>query len=103
MPNFAGAFITNSNFKQARVHFYGARHDEETMTQTIIHTLIHTRRLGSGAAVALAAALLILGAAGCSKSAPPATQSATQPAQVPANAKVYHLHGKVISIDQANS
>jgi protein SCO1 len=70
------------------------------MTQTIIRI----ERASSGGAIALAAALAILGAAGCSKSAPPpATQSSVQPAQVPANAKVYHLHGKVISIDQANS
>lgn len=47
------------------------------------------------------AATMILGA--CSKSTQtPSSQQAQQQAQ-PANSKVYHLHGKVISIDQANS
>jgi protein SCO1 len=56
------------------------------------------------AGLAIAVALAVSAFAGCSKQAPP--QSAQQPtqqsAQPPANAKVYHLHGKVISVDQAN-
>jgi protein SCO1/2 len=49
-------------------------------------------------------AVVVAALAGCSKQTPQATlEQAQQPAQVPANAKVYHLHGKVISIDQSNS
>lgn len=45
-----------------------------------------------------------MGAAGCKRTPnPQMAQQAQQAAQVPANAKVYHLHGKVLSIDQANS
>lgn len=42
-------------------------------------------------------------AAGCRKPNPQTTQQAQPAAQVPGDAKVYHLHGKVLSIDQANS
>jgi protein SCO1/2 len=53
---------------------------------------------------ALAAISVAAGAAGCRKPAPQMTQQQTQgPAQVPGDAKVYHLHGKVLSIDQANN
>ena len=58
------------------------------------------------AALAFGAALVVT--AGCSNKGVAVDQknpvpAANQPAPPPANAKVYHLHGKVISIDQANS
>jgi protein SCO1/2 len=61
---------------------------------------------GNSAAVVLSAVLIAVGLIGCSNGGvtvvqkPVASQSA--PAYPP-NAKVYHLHGKVISIDQPNS
>jgi len=65
-----------------------------------------TARFGFATMAALAIALATLTVAGCSKqssqSASQAQQQTQQPAQPPANAKVYHLHGKVLSIDQAN-
>ena len=56
----------------------------------------------SATVAALAIALVAVSIAGCSKKAPESTQQAQQSTQPPANAKVYHLHGKVLSIDQAN-
>jgi protein SCO1/2 len=53
----------------------------------------------AGLVVTLSAAVL----SGCSKQAQPPGPSAQGQVQAPANAKVYHLHGKIISIDQANS
>jgi protein SCO1/2 len=45
-----------------------------------------------------------LALAGCTKQAQPTMQQqAQQSAPAPANAKVYHLHGKVLSINQADS
>lgn len=53
---------------------------------------------------ALAAVSALAAVAGCRRPNPQVTQQQTQQTtQVPANAKIYHLHGKVLSIDQANS
>ena len=62
------------------------------------------RSLVTFSVCALAAIPVAVGAAGCRKPNPQATeQQAQQSTQAPANAKVYHLHGKVLSIDQPNS
>lgn len=63
-------------------------------------------KLTLGGTLALGALLTVASLAGCAKSAQQAQQQASQsaqPAAVPANAKVYKLHGKIVSIDQANS
>jgi protein SCO1 len=55
--------------------------------------------------VAFGAALSLATLVGCAKSPQQQVQESAvsaQPAPVPANAKVYKLHGKVLSIDQAN-
>lgn len=61
-----------------------------------------------GGLFAFAATISLVSLAGCAKSPQQAQQQVQQqaaqaaPAPVPANAKVYKLHGKVLSIDQAN-
>lgn len=62
------------------------------------------RKLITFSFCALAAISAVALAAGCRKANPQgAQQESPQVAQTPANAKVYHLHGRVLSIDQANS
>ncbi|MGH9575116.1 MAG: SCO family protein [Candidatus Acidiferrales bacterium] len=51
---------------------------------------------------AFAIALAAFAVAGCSKQSSQSAQQTPQSTQPPANAKVYHLHGKVLSIDQPN-
>jgi protein SCO1/2 len=68
------------------------------------HTSTHIRKASVTSLVVLGIAIAAL--ASCSKQSQQSAQttSASQgAASVPANAKVYHLHGKVISIDQGNS
>ncbi len=65
--------------------------------------IIRIARPHIAAISALALALGVVALAGCSKSTPQSAQQQTQqPTPAPPNAKVYHLHGKVLSIDEPN-
>jgi protein SCO1/2 len=59
----------------------------------------HVRKPTIAAVLALAASVALIGLAGCSRQASQSSQSQ----QPPANAKIYHLHGTVVSVDQQNS
>ncbi|HXA56903.1 MAG TPA: SCO family protein [Candidatus Acidoferrum sp.] len=62
------------------------------------------RHVGKPRLVALAVLVVaIVAIASCSKQSQQTQTAAQGSSAVPANAKVYHLHGKVLSIDPANS
>ncbi|HTZ75709.1 MAG TPA: SCO family protein [Candidatus Aquilonibacter sp.] len=66
------------------------------------HNRFHFRHSNLAAVLALGVVIALAGLPGCSRQASQSSESA-ESEQVPANAKVYHLHGKVISVDQQNS
>jgi len=99
MRSFAGISTTNTNFARARVHCYIAPTKIEDKMK---ETSTWSKKSNLPAVIALGVTLALAGLAGCSRQAPQASQAA-ESEQIPANAKVYHLHGKVVSIDQQNS
>ena len=64
-------------------------------------TSTHIRKINLAPLIVLGVAIATL--ASCNKQSQPAQSTAQGSSGAPANAKVYHLHGKVVSIDQANS